>query len=1156
MEFRILGPLEVDAGSGALPLGGPKQRAVLAHLVLRANHVVPAEVLIDGLWGEEPPDAARGTLQAYVSRLRSVLGNDRLEGRPPGYVLHAEPGEVDAERFEALVRDARADVVQDPASAIAAFREALEIWRGPALADLAQETSLAGEISRLDELRLTAVEEEISAELALGQHARLIGQLEALTKEHPLRERLWGDLMLALYRSGRQAEALEAFQRARQVLADELGIDPSRRLQRLHEQILAQDPSLSSPSRPMPVARPATPSDLQPDAELAGYRIEDVLGRGGMSTVYLAEDLRLRRRIALKVLAPELTTQPGFRDRFVRESQIAAGMEHPGIVPIYQAGEADGRLYIAMRYVRGTDLRRLLSERGPLEPERAVRIVRHVAEALDGAHAEGLVHRDVKPGNILLVEGAGAEGRDLVYLSDFGLTKRLDSASGALTKTGQFVGTVDYVAPEQIEGGTVDRRTDQYSLACVLFECLAGAPPHRKDSEVATLYAHLNDAAPKVTGSRPDLPPELDRVLAKALAKEPGRRYATCGELAAAARAAIAPPAAEAPGTPTAVPWHRRPFLAVAGVVTALVVAIVAIALARSQEPSAGTPVATGSPSPTPTPHFATVDRPPTDDEQRLLALLPEDLRATCAPAAETTGSVGDPEDRLGAVACDGGDVEALYSLFASRDAMDAAFGHRVYEAGAYGGDCATDHTAQNPYTVDGEAAGRVLCDRSRDASAVAWTDERLFVLGEAVRDDAGDLSLYEWWLSAGPVVPGTTVTKDGSASVPPLPEGAYLVTVADRKGLAALGSTPGIPQTLGLVLEDGGYRLVSNGPRYPWDDGDLVLTKGPAMVLTSRSYCPGETATYRWETGSDGSSTWSLVGPEGGGRCNPGPWPITDRPWISAPAGQIMYEQYDAIFLLDLEDLTLTSLTASTGQHETNMTPSWSPDGSRIVFASDRDGDFDLYVVNADGTDLRQLTNEEGNEIEPAWSPDGTRIAYHQSGISSDLGPLAVLTLDGDRVVSEGLVPGPDLIVGRPAWSPDGTRIAYRVWTTDRDPDTLIYVIGSDGSGPTLLAEAHLEDSSPAWTPDGERVVFWGVGPGGEQLLSARPDGSDLQPFVPEVTGSSIQIPSWSPDGDWIALGGSHDDAGTLRMMSSDGELVFILGVNASDPEWRPTGA
>jgi len=400
MDFRILGPLEVVGDDGQVPLGGPKQRAVLAHLILRPNRVVPASLLIDELWGDEPPETARNTLQTYVYRLRKVLGEARIEARSGGYVLHAEPAEIDATRFEALVKQAKASIGKDPASAVAVLDEGLSLWRGDALADLADEPSLRGEIARLEELRLSATEHRISAELELGRHSTVVSDLEALTSRYPLRERLWAHLMVALYRAGRQAEALDAYRRAREVLADQLGADPSPELQHLYQQILNQDPELQGQLTPVPhPALQPSDRDLEPGAEFAGYRIDGVIGRGGMGVVYLAEHGGLERKVALKLLAPPLAEDPRFRERFVRESRLAASIDHPNVIPIYEAGEADGRLYIAMRYVEGTDLRTLLREQGSLDAAQASRIAGQVADALDAAHEQGLVHRDVKPAN-------------------------------------------------------------------------------------------------------------------------------------------------------------------------------------------------------------------------------------------------------------------------------------------------------------------------------------------------------------------------------------------------------------------------------------------------------------------------------------------------------------------------------------------------------------------------------------------------------------------------------------------------------------------------------------------------------------------------------------------------------------------------------------
>ena len=270
-------------------------------------------------------------------------------------------------------------------------------------------------------------------------------------------------------------------------------------------------------------------SALAPGSTVAGYRIEALIGRGGMGAVYRAEEEGLGRKVALKVIAPELAQDERFRERFLRESRIAASLDHPHVIPIYQAGEEGGVLYLAMRYVEGTDLAKLLAEEGALEPRRTVEVLSQVAEALDAAHEKGLVHRDVKPSNVLIAEAAGKEH---CYLADFGLTKRTGSLSGVSVQ-GDVVGTLEYVAPEQITGDPLDERADVYSLGCVLYECLTGQSPFPRATDVALLWAHVHEEPTPPSKARPDLPKELDTVLARALAKEPGRRYRSTGELLA-----------------------------------------------------------------------------------------------------------------------------------------------------------------------------------------------------------------------------------------------------------------------------------------------------------------------------------------------------------------------------------------------------------------------------------------------------------------------------------------------------------------------------------------------------------------------------------------------------------------------------------------------
>ena len=298
-----------------------------------------------------------------------------------------------------------------------------------------------------------------------------------------------------------------------------------------------------------------TVADLTTGTSIAGYRIESVLGHGSMGTVYSALEVSLERRVALKVLTPELSRDERFRDRFLRESKIAASLEHPHIVPIHAAGEADGVLFLAMRYVEGRDLSGLLESLGRLDPERAVGLLGQIASALDAAHARGLVHRDVKPANILISRPAG--GGEHAYLCDFGLAKHASTVS-SLTGSREILGTVDYLAPEQIEGKPMDGRVDVYALGCVLYECLTGERPYQRENEIASLLAHVNDPAPPVSERRPELPDALDAVIAAALAKERDLRYSTCGELAEAARAALHGEAPAAPETArTAAPGIR-----------------------------------------------------------------------------------------------------------------------------------------------------------------------------------------------------------------------------------------------------------------------------------------------------------------------------------------------------------------------------------------------------------------------------------------------------------------------------------------------------------------------------------------------------------------------------------------------------------------------
>jgi hypothetical protein len=284
-------------------------------------------------------------------------------------------------------------------------------------------------------------------------------------------------------------------------------------------------------------------TELAADDEFAGYRIERRLGRGGMGILYLAVEPGLERKVALKLIAPEAAADEVFARRFAEESRIAASIEHPNVVPIYAAGETERVPWIAMRFVAGSDLGRRIAREGRLGPELAVALIAQVAAGLDAIHAAGLVHRDVKPANVLL---SGEPGAEHAYITDFGVARNVSTESG-LTQTGRFVGTLDYVAPEQISGEPIDARVDTYALGCLLFKLLTGEVPFPREGEAARLYAHLNDPPPAPSLHATAVPMALDDVVVRAMAKSPGDRYLSAGDLGRAAEAALG-------GTPVTVP--------------------------------------------------------------------------------------------------------------------------------------------------------------------------------------------------------------------------------------------------------------------------------------------------------------------------------------------------------------------------------------------------------------------------------------------------------------------------------------------------------------------------------------------------------------------------------------------------------------------------
>jgi serine/threonine protein kinase len=369
-------------------------------------------------------------------------------------------------------------------------------------------------------------------------------------------------------------------------------------------------------------ARPTLPR-LEHGSVFAGYWIDGLIDRGGMGVVYKAMDVDLDRAVALKLIAPEYTEDETAATRFKTESRLAASLEHPNIVPVHRGGEENGVLYLAMRFVPGTNLRRLVN-RGPMPLDVTADVMTQIAGALDAAHARGMVHRDVKPANILLSDETA---HTHAYLTDFGLTKRPGS-TGNLTGTGLWVGTADYVAPEQIQGETIDGRADIYSLGCVLYEMLTGAVPYPKDGDIAKLWAHISNPPPQPTAARHDLLPVFDEIVARATAKDRAERYATAGELAVAVREAIAQQQSHAgaaappmtyPPTPAPTAQPSEP----------------PAPIAQPTQPSAYPPPASVPPASMPPASTPPISTPPT----------PVSMPAASAPAASIPAAAPPPAD-------------------------------------------------------------------------------------------------------------------------------------------------------------------------------------------------------------------------------------------------------------------------------------------------------------------------------------------------------------------------------------------------------------------------------------------------------------------------------------------------------------------------------
>ncbi|MCK0173605.1 MULTISPECIES: serine/threonine-protein kinase [Mycobacteriaceae] len=480
------------------------------------------------------------------------------------------------------------------------------------------------------------------------------------------------------------------------------------------------------------------------------YRLTRLLGRGGMGEVYEAEDTVKGRTVALKLLPDALSHDPVFRERLQREARAAGRLQEPHVVPIHNYGEIDGHLFVDMRLIDGIDLRTALARSGPMAPPRAVSVVRQIAGALDAAHAAGVLHRDVKPENILLTAD------DFAYLVDFGIASA--ASENSLTDQGTTIGTFAYMAPERFSGGPVTHRADVYALACVLHQCLTGAQPYPADSVSTLITAHLMDPPPAPSRLRPDIPAEFDAVVARGMAKNADDRYASAGEFARAAEAALgdrATTSAQADTMPAAVlrgaaPAGRRSgrSLAVIGAVAA--VALVAVAGAavwlagrgdHATGMSATQTITRTVVKPSAALPGADTDLPPTERDLLEVVIHPD----TCVPDKDRIGNA------VAAVTCgptspSSGQQTAYFALFANADDLDRAFDEVI----AYDDLTPCPNSDDSPTNWDyedsaDEVAGSLACGTYEGFADIVWTRDSDLLLGTA-RGRHLD-RLYDWWI-------------------------------------------------------------------------------------------------------------------------------------------------------------------------------------------------------------------------------------------------------------------------------------------------------------------------------------------------------------------------------------------------------------------------
>jgi serine/threonine-protein kinase len=698
---------------------------------------------------------------------------------------------------------------------------------------------------------------------------------------------------------------------------------------------------------------PAVLAGFGAGALVAGYRLEAQVGAGGMAVVYRARDERLGRLVALKVLAPGLAADEEFRRRFIAESRSAAAVDDPHIIPVYEAGEAGGVLFIAMRFVPGRDLRAVLAAEGPLDPERVAAFISPVASALDAAHRAGLVHRDVKPANILVDERPGRAPH--VYLSDFGVSKGALSSAG-MTASGVFLGTPDYAAPEQIQGLAVDGRADQYALACLAYQLLTGVPPFQRDQGMAVLFAHMSEPPPSVSARRPGLPAAADQVLVRALAKVPEKRYGSCREFADALGDALgtqAPPvrdtvlvSGEGAAPPVRSDWVEGET-------------IDAPVLRAALTP----PIVDGQRTSPPAPEPRAGDLPPVRNRPRrrpapLVWVAAVIAAAGIAAAVVLVPSGGKPPS--GAAAGSGSLIATLPGQVPQTSVLALAFGPgaTTLAVGSEAGGASAGSAGDSTYLWD--TATRKLTATLADPASQAVNAVAYSPRGTTLAVGDADGSTYLWDTAAGKI----TATLAGPGN----------------HGVSAVAYNPG-----GTTLAVGD----SDGSTYLWDTATGKLTATLAdpggAGVNAVAYSPAGTtlaagdldgSTYLWDVAT-GKLTATFTDPGND----------TDVNAVAYnPAGTTLAagDHDGSTYLWDVATRKITA-TLTDPDSEDVMSVAFGPGGTTLA-AADANGRAYLWKV-ATGKLAATLSRDTGGSVNTvAFGPGGTTLATGNADGSVDL--------------------------------------------------------------------------------------------------------------------------------------------------------------------------